>query len=51
TVARVLDHESRGQASALAREMAAALLRALAVDPAEGWAIAERAAADLFATG
>lgn len=51
TVARVLDHESRDQASALAREMAAALLRALAVDPAEGWAIADRAAADLFTAG
>lgn len=51
TVARVLDHETPAQAAALAREMAAALLRALAVDPAEGWAIADRAATDLFAPG
>ena len=51
TVARVLDHETPAQAAALAREMAAALLRALAVDPAEGWAIADRAATDLFTAG
>jgi AcrR family transcriptional regulator len=51
TVARIVDREGLGSVADLAREMAAALLRALNLDPAEARDIADHACAALFNPG
>lgn len=51
TVARLTERETLDVAAALAGEMAAGLLRALNLDPAEAQVIAAKAAADLFTPG
>lgn len=51
TVARIVDREGLGSPADLAREMAAGLLRALNLDPAEAQSLADRACAALFDPG
>jgi AcrR family transcriptional regulator len=48
-VARVLDRDIPGEASAVSRDLAFGLLRGLGLDPASAQAIAAKASADLFA--